>query len=122
MAYAMLFPTAIILSVIFTTATPAHRCYVPGCDNETDPVYLAPWMSNETIESLVQQQESFDWKCQFQNLSSSPLCVTADDYNHYVKCDRWVYDKSVVANSVVTEVIYMCLKFERLRRLINDGV
>lgn len=105
MAYAILFPTAIILSVIFTTATPDHRCFVPDCDNETDPVYLAPWMSNETIQSLVHQQESVDWKCQFQNLSSSPSCVTIN-YTEYAKCDRWIYDNSVVINSVVTEVIY----------------
>lgn len=104
-AYAMLFPTAVILSVIFTAAVPAHRCFVSGCDSETDPSYVASWMSNLTVENLTQgtSKEAEDWSCQFQNISSSPECQP-NNYEQQEKCNRWVYDQSMVLSSIVTQV------------------
>lgn len=125
LAYAVLFPIASILVFSLTGATPAHRwlsfnnylynnlnflfiffifvyyrCFIDGCDNTTNPQYLAEWIDNST--TLTLDEVISIWRCQLPN-STTATCES-NNYTANTSCQRWIYDKSIFISTIVSDV------------------
>nr|CAH0104624.1 unnamed protein product [Daphnia galeata] len=104
LAYAILFPMATILVFNFTGATPAHRCFVDGCDDNLSPQYIADWMDENLITDL--EFDSKHWQCEFPKLVILPECAVNITVND--TCSRWIFDPSIFSSTIVTEFLLVC--------------
>jgi hypothetical protein len=86
------------------------RCFVDGCDNPVDPVYKADWLNeSNALSSLLSSPRDLGWRCSYKDFdemmpnASKPECAYSN-YTANVKCDQWVFDKSVFTSTIVTDV------------------
>jgi hypothetical protein len=86
------------------------RCLVPGCDNERNPRYFAPWVP-EAVPPAEQDKEfgaSIEYKpdqCHMYTPDRNVTNMTCP-LGHFsgdtVKCDAWIYEDN--EHTIVGEV------------------
>ncbi|XP_046328503.2 organic cation transporter protein-like [Haliotis rufescens] len=89
-----------VLSV-FIQKTPAHRCAIPGYDNDTYEIqsdYHAR-LINLTIPLDDSDDDQVYDKCHIYLVSDNMTTVA---------CDKWVYSTDIIQNSAVTEMDMVC--------------
>ncbi len=74
-------------------------------------------MDPSTVEYLLADAElpraERQWSCHFMDLRGGASCYVNDQNNG--TCNDWIYDRSLISSSVVTDVqlfILILLKFE----------
>ncbi|XP_067674285.1 organic cation transporter protein-like isoform X1 [Haliotis asinina] len=89
-----------VLSV-FIQKTPAHRCAIPGYENDTYEIqsdYHAR-LINLTIPLSDKDDDQVYDKCHIYQVSDNMTKVA---------CDKWVYSTEIIQNSAVTEMDMVC--------------
>lgn len=82
------------------------RCLVTNCENATSTDFT-PWWLNQTIP--WDSKNRYIRQCQRYNQTWDDVtqCQFGDvDVTTTIPCDAWIYDKTDVHSSIVTEVIY----------------
>ena len=131
-AYTGLFP---IFMHIYAAFEPKYRCFIPICENgNTSSKVDVDWISfsSPTINTegackteMVRRTESFN-PCRRYGLSSlkvSKESCSGDSFDtlNVQKCDRYVYDKSIVEESLTTKLDLVC-DLEYQQRIIGTMV
>lgn len=79
-----------------------------GCDDEDNPEYGAEWFASSGGQKNMTEGNSVPWRCRRFNSTwtgSNECDISAQrDTSGLAHCDRYIYDKSVVGSSIVTEV------------------
>ncbi|XP_066993624.1 organic cation transporter protein isoform X2 [Anabrus simplex] len=87
------FCSANSLSYVFTAGVPDYRCFVPGCDNVTNPDYSADWVSRAVPSMQKPHSEGTFVPAQctrYKNPSGNSSCP--DEFlKEEETCDRWVF-------------------------------
>ncbi|GFG40420.1 hypothetical protein Cfor_01589 [Coptotermes formosanus] len=107
----VLFSAANSLTYVFTAGVPNYRCLVPGCDDPTNPSYLAPLLA-EAIPSADHEgsQPYKPHQCQMYipyNNATNMSCPLGHFSRNTVTCDAWVYEDS--EHTIVGEWNLTCL-------------
>lgn len=107
---------------VFLLGNPDHRCAIPGYDNDTYAVqnHQHAILINKTIPPPDDSNLKYD-QCHL----FPPNVSYYDNYSRPInatqyKCDKWVYDKSIFHENVVTEMSVVCDKsiFQSIAKMI----
>lgn len=82
-----------------------RRCLIQGCDNQTNPQYLAEWMDEFILQDLHANPKS--WQCEIPKHVVLPEC--SNNISANITCDHWVFDKSVFTSTIVTDVMLLII-------------
>uniref|UniRef100_T1JLS1 Major facilitator superfamily (MFS) profile domain-containing protein n=1 Tax=Strigamia maritima TaxID=126957 RepID=T1JLS1_STRMM len=95
-----------MLSNVFNSASPKHRCFITDCDNSSSS-FMESWVSSCIPES---NKTEFNQCQQYEIISNSSYdhCPPLSNTNHLVFCDKWKYDDSVYESTVVTTWNLVC--------------
>ena len=78
--------TAIGLAVVFSAAVPKSRCFVPSCDNLTDPIYsaaISDGFANFTLPKDSRGQFDSCSHFSFRNWTNITDQCSAEDFEEY---------------------------------------
>ena len=83
-----------------------RRCLVPACENSTSATYDAWFLNFTTPRDPDPSDPDFPWsQCQTFKPSVSGQCnASAFDETKTEYCAQWVYDKTIMENTVVSQV------------------
>ncbi|KAH1017518.1 organic cation transporter protein isoform X2 [Dendroctonus ponderosae] len=98
----VLFGAANSLSYVFTAGVPDYRCFIPECENASNPIFEAPWIdwallqdnSSQVIGFRADQCDRFAVN-QTAWIADEEQCTKSIfDRNNIVKCTEWVFSGS----------------------------
>ena len=91
------------------------RCLVDNCENVTSD--FEPWWLNRTIPWDANDRSIRQCRRYNQTWADVTQCLSGDaDTTATVSCDAWIYDKTNVHSSIVTDVIHLTT----MNRTVND--
>ncbi|XP_043199199.1 organic cation transporter protein-like isoform X1 [Amphibalanus amphitrite] len=101
---------AAVVSLSWTGYVMEHRCLVPSCENATSATYNAWFLNFTTPRDADQTDPAFPWsECQtFQSSVKGQCNASAFDEEKTEGCTQWVYDKSIMENTIVSEFDLSC--------------
>ena len=96
----------------FLILRPSHvdsstRCFIEGCDNETNTNFEPMWLNNTMPWNWTESKSG----CQRYNQTWDDQCVAGDDLidQRLVSCDNWLYDQDIFESTIVSDVICISL-------------
>ncbi|XP_069690686.1 organic cation transporter protein [Periplaneta americana] len=111
----VLFSAANSLTYVFTAGVPRYRCHVPGCDDEENASYSAPWLPEVIPPS---EQENSAWSNTYtpdqcfmytpESNFTDNSCALGHFSNDKVKCDSWIYEDN--ERTIVGEWNITCIE------------
>jgi len=102
------FTGPLILSYSFTGAVPSYRCLIANCENATSTDFEPEWLNN-TIP--WDAKDKFISQCRRYNetWADATQCQSGDaDVTAMLSCDAWIYDKTNIHSSIVTDFDLTC--------------
>ncbi|XP_037093854.1 organic cation transporter protein-like isoform X1 [Pollicipes pollicipes] len=101
---------AAVVSLSWTAYDMPYRCLVSGCENATSATYNAPFLNFTTPRQSDPANADYPWsECDTFQHSPPDLCeASAFDSSHQTTCSQYVYDKSVMHSTVVSEFQLSC--------------
>uniref|UniRef100_A0A1B6D578 Major facilitator superfamily (MFS) profile domain-containing protein n=1 Tax=Clastoptera arizonana TaxID=38151 RepID=A0A1B6D578_9HEMI len=110
LSYALLFFPVIfssfpVLSYVFTTSHLNYRCYVPECENKTEPLTFEPTWLPIAVPYTNNQKSSCE---RFKPVAENNSTCLAPNFMRNVteKCEDYVFEDS--SNSIVTDFDMIC--------------
>ncbi|XP_045196377.2 organic cation transporter protein-like [Mercenaria mercenaria] len=103
-----------MLNPVFILGVPEHRCAIPGYANDTYEIQGEEHLHliNLTIPRSTVEGREYD-RCQmfeYQNNSLILNWLNTTDSRPMVKCNKWVYDRTVFTNTFAAQVDLVCDK------------
>ncbi|CAG2167848.1 unnamed protein product [Oppiella nova] len=100
----------VMLSLVFLSATPHHRCFVPNCDpNGLNANFFDTFLS-QSIPKVFGSVVSYESCNRFKQINDSIIRSDAKDVcdinrftNQTESCDHFVFDRKQFQSTVVTE-------------------
>ncbi|EEC15303.1 organic cation/carnitine transporter, putative [Ixodes scapularis] len=89
---------------VFLAATPEHRCYIEGCDNNKTRFH-EPWASFAIPEGSPSDVQCFKYS---RVSPTNSTCLASDFSNISRGCDRWIYATTEFEETIVTEFNIVC--------------
>ncbi|XP_037094065.1 organic cation transporter protein-like [Pollicipes pollicipes] len=101
---------AAVISLSWVAYDLPHRCLVSGCEDATNATYNAPFLNFTTPRQSDPANADYPWsECNTFQHSPPGLCdASAFDSSHKTACSQYVYDKSVMHTSAVSEFSLTC--------------
>lgn len=86
------------------------RCFVPGCDNPTNPNYNEPWVHNvipgkSNSSGLFEAAQCERYELPHSTINETYECYHDLPYQRVLQCNRWVFDpyeKTIVEDWSIT--------------------
>jgi hypothetical protein len=105
--------TSLGLSVIFSAAVPKYRCFIPGCDNVTEPSYSAAFNEGFANFSIPQDKNGIFESCSHFKKNDSDFVTMKS------QCSKDQFDPKMVQNCTEVRFIFLATKkFEPVQQLL----
>jgi hypothetical protein len=99
----------IMLSTVFISGTPNHRCLVRECDSSAHPVYQTSFLTF-TIPKTDSQCSQYKAILNESLTSSANQCLPTTFTNQIDVCKHgWIYEENEFIETTVSEVSYHLL-------------
>ncbi|XP_046573280.1 organic cation transporter protein-like [Haliotis rubra] len=105
------------LASVFTLTVPAHRCKIPGYDNDTYAVQSS--YHRQLINLTIPVSDGKYSKCEIYTNRNSTILSRGDNLTKR-ECDSWVYDRSTFVSTIATDLNIVC--GDRVVRTLSNSL
>ncbi|KAK2716015.1 organic cation transporter protein-like [Artemia franciscana] len=105
---AAMYCSVAVMSFSFTGAVLEHRCELPEC--EANEINCSKSVWTDAINASSYPEDTNAFRCRrFTNISLvEGFCTSVEDVKNETRCNKWIYDDSVMKTSIISEFNLVC--------------